>query len=196
MQREQLLAAIESELNDARFQHTLRVAKTAIVLAGRFGADPAKAELAALLHDYCKCWPRATLRQWIVDRQLDEDDLLNYGPALWHAFVGAAAVHERFGIDDEHVLNAVRYHTSGRPGMTPLEKVVCLADYIEPGRRFPGIDDVRDLAQHDLERALLRSFNNTVMWLLQNDRKVFPLTIAARNDLLVQIAARHKKEAL
>ena len=82
------------------------------------------------------------------------------------------------------ILNAIRYHTSGRPKMSVLEKVVCLADYIEPGRDFPGVQEVRELAEHDLDGALYRSLNNTLMLLIKNNRKLYPLTVEARNDLL------------
>lgn len=190
MKREELLKAVKGELNERRFKHTLGVAETAVKLAERFGADPDKADVAAILHDYSKCWSKEKLRQWIVERQLG-DRLLQHGAALWHAFVGAEAVRERLGIEDEDILNAIRYHTTGRPNMTLLEKVICLADYIEPGRDFPGLQDVRELAEYDLDGALLRSLNNTIMLLLQSDRKLYPLTIEARNDLLDQITIRN-----
>lgn len=191
MKRERLLSAVKIELNESRYEHTLGVVETAATLAKRFGADQEKADIAAILHDYSKCWPQAKLREWIVERDLGEE-LLEHGAALWHAFVGAEAVRERLGIEDEDILNAIRYHTSGRPNMTVLEKVVCLADYIEPGRDFPGLQEVRELAEHDLNGALLRSFDNTIQLLLRKNRKLFPLTIEARNDLLDQI----KKEEL
>lgn len=186
MKREDLLQAVKGELTANRYNHTLSVAETAIKLAERFGADPEKADIAAILHDYSKCWSKETLRKWIVEQGPDKQ-LLQHSAALWHAFVGAEAVRIRLGIEDEHILNAIRYHTSGRPDMTVLEKVVCLADYIEPGRDFPGLQEVRELAEHDLNEALLRSLNNTIMFLVRTDRKLFPLTIEARNDLLDQI---------
>lgn len=190
MKREELLQAVKRELNGRRFKHTLGVVDTAIKLAERFGADPEKADTAALLHDYSKCWSKETLREWIVRRQLG-DELLQHGAALWHAFVGAEAVRVRLGIHDPDILNAIRYHTSGRPKMSLLEKVVCLADYIEPGRDFPGLQEVRQQAEHDLDGALLRSLNNTILLLLQNNRKLYPLTIEARNDLLDQTQRRN-----
>lgn len=186
MKREELLQAVKVELTADRFKHTLGVVETAVKLAKQFGADPERAEIAAILHDYCKCWSQETLRLWIVEQQLDHN-LLEHSSALWHAFVGAEAVRIRLGVEDEHILNAIRYHTSGRPGMTVLEKVVCLADYIEPGRDFPGVQQVRELAERDLNGALLRSFNNTITFLVQMDQKLFPLTVEARNDLLDQV---------
>lgn len=183
MDRDRLMTAVKRELKDERFQHTLRVVETAKQLAKRFGADAKKAEIAAILHDYSKCWSRDTLRQWIVERNLGKD-LLEYGSQLWHAFVGAEAVHDRLGIEDEDILNAIRYHTTGRVAMTPLEKVIWLADYIEPGRQFPGLEDVRALVDEDLDRALFHALNQTILFLLKHDRPLHPLTVDARNDLL------------
>ncbi|MCP6368247.1 bis(5'-nucleosyl)-tetraphosphatase (symmetrical) YqeK, partial [Klebsiella pneumoniae] len=80
---------------------------------------------------------------------------------LWHAPVGAFLVRNEVGITDKEVLDAIAYHTSGRPGMTLLEKIVYVADYIEPGRRFPGVDEVRELAKKDLNAALIQSLKNT-----------------------------------
>lgn len=186
MKREELLRAVERELTNERYEHTLGVVETAIKLAERFGADVERAEIAAILHDYSKCWSIETLRKWIIERDLDKQ-LLQHSAALWHAFVGADAVRIRLGIEDEYILDAIRYHTSGRANMTVLEKVVYLADYIEPGRDFPGLQEVRELAEYNLNGAVLRSLNNTIMFLVRTDRKLFPLTIEARNDLIDQI---------
>lgn len=183
MDREQLLDAVRRELTESRFAHTIRVAETAGILAKRFGADEEKVDIAAILHDYSKCWPQETLYEWIVTHKL-RDDLLQHAVPLWHAFVGAEAVRERLGIADEVILNAIRYHTSGRPHMTLEEKVVWLADYIEPGREFPGVRDVRELAEYDLNGALLRGLDNTIMKLIERGQAVYPLTIEARNDVL------------
>lgn len=181
--REQLWSAVEEQLTPSRLAHTKGVVQTAVTLAKQFGADPEKAEQAAILHDYSKGWSMDTLREWIVSRQIGED-LLQQEPAMWHAFVGAEAVREQLGVDDDDVLNAIRYHTTGRPNMSLVEKVVCLADYIEPGRDFPGVVDVRELAKQNLNRALLQSLNNTLLYLLRTNRSIDPLTVQTRNDLL------------
>lgn len=183
MDYDHLVSAVKRELKDERFQHTLRVVEMAKQLAKRFGADTKKAEIAAILHDYSKCWSRDTLRQWIMERGLRKD-LLEHGSALWHAFVGAEAVHDRLGIEDQDILNAIRYHTTGRAAMTRLEKVIWLADYIEPGRQFPGLEVVRTWVECDLDRALFHALNNTILFLMKNDRPLHPLTVEARNDLL------------
>ncbi|MFS8512340.1 MAG: bis(5'-nucleosyl)-tetraphosphatase (symmetrical) YqeK, partial [Planifilum fulgidum] len=103
-------------------------------------------------------------------------------------------VREELGVDDEEVLNAIRSHTTGRPGMSLLEKVVFLADYIEPGRSFSGVEEVRRLAREDLDRAILKALDNTIVYLVERGFKVYPLTILTRNDFLDKIPQTLPKE--
>jgi predicted HD superfamily hydrolase involved in NAD metabolism len=188
-----LLQATKEQLTQARWEHTLRVAETAVALAEREGEDPQKAEVAAILHDYCKFWPDEELMRWIKEQGLP-DDLLAYNKELWHAPVGAEVARIQFGIGDEVILDAIRYHTSGRPGMSRLEKIIFLADYIEPGRRFPGVDEVRKLAETDLDSAVLKALDNTIVFLIERKQKVYPLTLFARNDLIDQVAQKPLRE--
>jgi len=173
------------QMPEKRWIHTLGVIGAARELAERFGGDKEKAELAALLHDYAKAWPTERMERIIREQGLPQD-LLEYDKELWHAHVGAWAVREAHGIADEEVLDAIRYHTSGREGMTLLEKIVCLADYIEPGRNFPGVERIRELSRHSLEEALAAAFDTTILFLVERGRPIYPLTVLARNDLLRQ----------
>ncbi|KIL37193.1 phosphohydrolase [Cohnella kolymensis] len=186
MNLELLREATRSQMPDKRWQHTLGVVKTAVELAERFGGDAEKAELAALLHDYSKAWPINRMEQIIRTERLP-GELLDYDKELWHAHVGAWAVQNEHRIEDEEVLDAIRYHTSGRADMTLLDKIVCLADYIEPGRDFPGVNKMRDLAQHSLEEALAAGFDSTIKLLIELGKPIFPLTVTARNDLIRQL---------
>nr|WP_211295701.1 bis(5'-nucleosyl)-tetraphosphatase (symmetrical) YqeK [Planifilum fimeticola] len=193
MNREKLMEAAKRQMPSSRWEHTLRVMETAAELARRTGADPEKADIAAILHDYCKFWPEDKQREWILRHRLPQD-LLQYNKELWHAPVGAEAVREELGIDDEEVLNAIRSHTTGRPGMSLLEKVIFLADYIEPGRSFSGVEEVRRLAREDLDRAILKALDNTIVYLVERGFKVYPLTILTRNDFLDKIPQTLPKE--
>lgn len=186
--RDELIEAVSSQMPAKRWEHTIGVMETAVILAKRFGADPVKAELAAILHDVAKYWPVQKLHQMMVEHALSEE-LLHYDKQLWHAEVGAFVAEHEYGVTDAEVLDAIRYHTSGRIGMTLLDKVVCLADYMEPGRDFPGVNNIRELANHSLEEALAAGFDSTIGHLLSRRQIIFPLTVLARNDLIKQLEA-------
>jgi predicted HD superfamily hydrolase involved in NAD metabolism len=181
--REALLAKVRAQMHDKRYRHTLGVAESARRLAERFGADPDKAELAGYLHDYCKCWPVEQMRDILVRHDMPRE-LLEGEKELWHAFAGAIVIQTELGVTDPEILQAVRYHTTGRPGMSLLEKVVCVADYIEPNRDFPGVEMIRALAEQDLDEALACALGGTIQHLIERRKTVYPLTLLAYNDLV------------
>lgn len=184
--RETIIEAVRGQMPTKRWKHTEGVMKTSIKLAERFGGDAERSELAAILHDVAKYWDVFRMEQIIREQNLPHI-LLGHDKQLWHAAVGAYVAEVDFGITDMEVLDAIRYHTSGRVGMTLMDKIVCLADYIEPGRDFPGVDKIRKLAEHSLEEALIAGFDSTIELLLAKKKRIFPLTIEARNDLIQQL---------
>ncbi|MBW4085540.1 bis(5'-nucleosyl)-tetraphosphatase (symmetrical) YqeK [Paenibacillus sp. S150] len=181
--REALIEAVRAQMPDKRWKHTLGVMEMSVKLAERYGGDPVRAETAAILHDVAKYWPVERLKEIIVQNGLSAE-LLDYDKQLWHAEAGAYVAEHEYGISDREVLDAIRFHTSGRENMGLLEKIVCLADYIEPGRDFPGVDGIRKLSKASLEEGLIAGFDSTISLLLQKRRIVFPLTVLARNDLV------------
>jgi predicted HD superfamily hydrolase involved in NAD metabolism len=183
MDRNAISERVRAQMPERRWAHTAGVMETAVSLAERYGADPAKAELAAILHDVAKYWKIEDQKRELIESG-EAGDLLEYDPQLWHAHVGAYVARRDYGIEDQEVLDAIRWHTSGRIGMTTLEKVVCLADYMEPGREFPGVDRIREEAVRSLDRALVLGFDSTITFLLANGRPIYPLTVLARNDLI------------
>lgn len=184
MEREQALKIVKEQLTEHRYQHTLGVADTAIILAKQFGVDEKKAELAAIFHDYAKFRPKDEMKEIIVTQGFPQD-LLKYNTELWHAPVGAYLAEHEAGISDQEVLDAIRFHTSGRKGMTALEKVIYLADYIEPGRHFPGVEEVRELAKINLDDALIKAVQNTIMFLMKKNQAIYPATFHTYNDLIL-----------
>ncbi|MCM3091388.1 MULTISPECIES: bis(5'-nucleosyl)-tetraphosphatase (symmetrical) YqeK [unclassified Cytobacillus] len=184
MNRETALAIVKEQLTEHRYLHTVGVMETAIKLAEKHGADSKKAELAAIFHDYAKFRPKEEMRGIIIKEGMPAE-LLDYNNELWHAPVGAFLAEREAGIRDKEVLDAIRYHTSGRPGMSLLEKIIYLADYIEPGRHFPGVDEVRDLAKTNLDKALIKSVQNTIMFLMKKGQPVFPASFQTYNDLVM-----------
>lgn len=186
----ELEAALAGAIQGERLAHTYRVRDTAIGLAARHGARLDQAEVAALMHDYAKAMPGATLLDHARRRNLIVDPAEEVLPQLLHGPVAAALLAEQGLVTDLEVLNAIRYHTTGRVGMSLLEKVVWLADYLEPGRSFPGIDDLRRVAQADLDQALLQALDNSINFIIQHRLMLHLYTVHARNELLARAGHR------
>ncbi|WP_096201338.1 bis(5'-nucleosyl)-tetraphosphatase (symmetrical) YqeK [Bacillus sp. FJAT-45350] len=183
MDKNKALSIVKEQLTDHRYQHTIGVMATAVELSKRYGVDEKKAETAAIFHDYAKFRDKDEMRSIIIEQGFPEV-FLHYGTELLHAPCGAYLVKKEVGIIDQEILDAIYYHTTGRQGMTQLEKVVYLADYIEPGRSFKGVDEVRELAKQDLDKAIIQSIVNTISFLMKKGQPIFPETLATYNELI------------
>lgn len=183
MAHERIRQKVQQILPKERYNHTLGVVQTAIALAKKYGINEEKAELAALVHDYAKPLPKEQLISVLKQNESDEN-FSEYGGVLLHAPAGAYIVQEEFGIQDPEIFPAIYWHTTGRPQMSLFEKIIFLADYMEPGRSFPGIEEVRRLAEVDLDEALLATYTNTIQHLVAGKRMVHPMTLAAYNDAI------------
>lgn len=179
--RDELVGKLRAALSDHRFQHCLRVEQTAMDLAEQNGVDVEKAAIGGLVHDYAKQRPNDDFIQAIKDYQLDPE-LLNYGNAIWHGVVGWLFVKNELQITDIDILNAVRYHTVGHQYMTPLEQIVYMADYIEPGRDFPGVDEARKMTKNNLQDGVAYQTKQTLGYLVAHNKPVFPQTIMTYNS--------------
>ena len=163
--------------------HVLGTEQEAIRLARRYGADETDARIAALLHD---CTKKLDMEQQLVlcrryDIRLDE--LEQHALKLLHAKTGAAVARDLFGVKDA-VYEAIRWHTTGKPDMTLLEKVIYLADYIEPNRDFPGVDELRRAVYDDLDKGLLMGLSDTIDEMERMGNPVHHDTLEARDFLL------------
>ncbi|WP_018765861.1 MULTISPECIES: bis(5'-nucleosyl)-tetraphosphatase (symmetrical) YqeK [Bacillus] len=183
MNREKALEIVKQQMHEKRYIHTIGVMETAIELAKLYGVDEKKAEMAAIFHDYAKCRPIQEMEDIIKQEELPQD-LLHYNKELWHAPVGAYLVEKEVGITDSEILQAITYHTSGHEEMTMLDKVIYVADYIEPGRKFPGVEEARKLAQEDINKALLFALKRTIQFLMEKDQTIYPLTFQTYNAVL------------
>ena len=179
--RDELVAKLKNALTDSRFQHVLRVEQTAMDLAERNGVDVEKASIGGLVHDYAKQRPDKDFIEAIKTYHLDPE-LLNYGNAIWHGVVGWLFVKTELQITDIDILNAVRYHTVGHQFMTPLEQIVYMADYIEPGRNFPGVDEARKITFDNLQAGVAYQTKQTLSYLVAHNKPVFPQTIVTYNN--------------
>lgn len=183
MERSKALQIVKEQLTDKRYEHTIGVMETAIQLANKYGANPKKAEIAAIFHDYAKFRSRDEM-EIIIKQQKMPEDLLHFHSELWHAPVGAYLVRVEAGILDGDILQAIRYHTTGNKHMNTLDKIIFLADYIEPGRIFPGVDEVRKVAFENLDSAVIMALKNTIKFLLDKNELIYPDTLATYNTLV------------
>lgn len=183
MERAALLAAIKPRMKEKRYIHTIGVMETAIELAHLYGEDPKRAEIAAILHDVCKFADVEWMEQIVREQNLDAR-LIGWGPELLHGPVGAYVAEREFAIDDEDILNAIRFHTTGRAGMTLLEKIIFVADMLEPNRTFDGVERLRNKANKDIHKAMAACIRHSLAFLIDTKQPIFPLSLECYNDLM------------
>lgn len=177
----QIKKFIEKNLKPSRLKHTYGVSYEAAKLAAHYGENVEKAKAAALCHDMLRNTDVSQLNDYIDDFALDKK--LKNRPDLAHGKVAAAILRRDYGIEDENFLNAVAYHTTGRKGMSTLEKIIFLADAIEPGRSYPSVEESRFLAYEDLDRACLNVMENTIEYIKERGEYLDPDTLKARDYL-------------
>lgn len=182
MKIDQAISLVKDKLPEKRFNHSLRVAETAVKLAEIYDGDKDKAELAGILHDYCKYDDLGSMYQIVTQNELDSN-LLSYGSEILHGPVAAIIMNQQFDVTDEEVLLAIKNHTTGRAQMTKTEKLIFIADYIEPGRQTPGVEEIRDLSynQGSLDKTIYEISKRTVLYLINKDINVYDATIACLN---------------
>ncbi|MDY3052018.1 MAG: bis(5'-nucleosyl)-tetraphosphatase (symmetrical) YqeK [Ndongobacter sp.] len=174
-----------------RYTHTLGVTQTAVFLADRFGANQDRVRAAAFLHDCCKNHERDCFEKLVSKGILREAD---WAPSpIQHAHLGALWCRHMLGIEDEEIIHAIWAHTTGCAGMTPVDRIVYLADLIEPNRAYPGINRIRAIALQDLDEALLASMEHTLDYLAHSDMAIDPETIRARDDVK-KMCSRKREE--
>ncbi len=160
-----------------RFEHTLGVTYTAACLAMCHDIDIERAETAGLLHDCAKCLSNEKKIKLCKKQSIEINMTEAKNPFLLHAKAGAYLAEYKYGIRDEDILNAVRYHTTGRPGMSMLEKIIFIADYIEPNRTHSSkLPALRKLAFEDINEALLEILKSTLIYLEKVENAVDPMT--------------------
>ncbi|MBE6899573.1 MAG: HD domain-containing protein [Ruminococcaceae bacterium] len=151
---EEIKSVLKSRMNEHRYAHSINVAERAVFLAKKYGADPEKAGFAGLIHDICKGIPNEEQLSVIKSAGIKPDEDTLKSPALWHSIAGAIYAEHEIGVTDEDVLNAIRYHTSGRGNMSILEKVVYMADLTSAERNYPDAEYTRKLTDHSLDEGI------------------------------------------
>ena len=178
--REELIAKVKEQVSEKRFKHILGVEQAALKLAQANEYELEKASVAALVHDYAKERSDSEFKALIAQTGL-EQDLLNWNNFIWHGVVGAEIIKNELKITDEEILNAVRRHTVGAKEMTTLDQIVYVADYIEPGRDFPGVDQARQIAAKSLRAAVEFETKHTLLYLMNNNKTIYPAAILTYN---------------
>ena len=169
--------AMEKALDPKRYEHTLGVAYTAAALAMRYGEDINNAILAGMIHDCAKCLTNEKRLIICEKYNIAINDAERKNPYLLHAKVGSFLAMKKYGVTDKDVINAILNHTTGRPGMSLLEKIIWIADYIEPGRKqAPNLALIRKLAFEDLDQAFLTALRDTLEYLHAGKMEVDNMT--------------------
>lgn len=163
-----------------RFEHCIGVSKTARKLAELNHYDVDKAALAGFIHDYAKQVAVDEYREVIKTQGFDQD-LLNWNRSIWHGIVGTYFIQRDLKITDPEILTAVRKHTTADVEMTTLDKIVFMADYIEPGRSFPGVEEARKITYANINQGVGYQLAHTLKFLIDKRNKIYPRTLDAYN---------------
>lgn len=178
MKREKMEYKLKRELDRPRFEHTLGVEQMAVNMARIFGEDENQAALAGLLHDCAKCLPLAQMVK--AAKHEDIDPVMKESKALMHAVAGMCVARDVYDVKDEAVLSAIRWHTTGHAQMTNLEKIVYLADMIEPNRKpYPGLEELRVLCMQNLDQAMHTALRMSLEHVKEQGKTLHPDTLAA-----------------
>ena len=195
MKREKMEYKLKKELDKQRFEHTLGVEETARKMARVFGEDEEKAALAGLLHDCAKCMPLAQMLK--AAKHEDVDDVMKESKALMHAVAGRCVAASVYNVRDEAVLSAIRWHTTGCANMTPLDKIIYLADMIEPNRKpFDGLQQLRELRMTDLDAAMHSALRMSLEYVRKQGKTLHPDTLAALKTYEPQLNADQIEEEM
>ncbi|MBQ9461472.1 MAG: bis(5'-nucleosyl)-tetraphosphatase (symmetrical) YqeK [Clostridia bacterium] len=185
---------ISMRMKSARFKHSKNVAREAVRLAKKYGADEAKAELAGILHDATKETDGPEQMSLIRRAGIVLTEMEQNSSKLWHAISGSAYVQVELDITDKDIIGAIRYHTTGRAGMSVLEKVIFVADFTSADRDYEGVDRIRRIADKSLDEAVLEGMAFTISDLAQRKITIAPDTFAGYNEMAALRAKARNRE--
>lgn len=190
---ENIKSDLKEKLTEKRYNHSVNVMEVAVKLADKYNEDKSKAAVAGILHDCARClkYEDAVKLCKLYNIHVDEEIISQI--ELLHGPLGEAIARNEYGITDEDILSAIRYHTTGYINMSMLEKIIFIADYIEPARNFEGVEEARRLAFEDIDRAVLYSLDNTIRHLLSKGAVIHCNTIMARNSIINTIREKMHK---
>lgn len=176
---------IKSKMSEHRFVHSVNVSKEARKLAKIYGADAEKAAIAGILHDITKEMPVEEQLKIITDSGIILDNVQKNAPKLWHGISGSIYIKENLDINDADILNAIRYHTTGRAGMSLLEKIIFVADFTSQERTYKGVSTMRKKSRKTLDEAMLYGFKFTFSDLSKRELAIHSDELACYNEIVL-----------
>ena len=174
---------LSDSLRKKRYEHSLGVCEESVRMAKEFGADRDKAFVAGLLHDCAKCLRKAETDELIKKYDIELDSMTKQCEPVMHAPLGAVVAEHEYGIKDAEILDAIRYHTVARKGMSLLEKIVYVADMTEPHRDYPGVDELRKASKKDIDEAYAIAVKCSLIHNINKGSVIHPNTLEAWNDI-------------
>ncbi len=196
MKLELLRDRMKETLKKPRYLHSVGVEEVACDLAVIYGYDTMKASIAGILHDCAKNLSDEELIQYCEKHHLEVTEIEARCPFLLHGKVGAAYAEEQFGIEDPEIISSIVYHTTGRPNMSLLEKIIFTADYIEPYRKLiPRIDEIRAMAYSELDLAVLMILENTLGYLEQSKADIDTMTVDTYEYYKAKLSGQNKPKS-
>ncbi|MDY0234670.1 MAG: bis(5'-nucleosyl)-tetraphosphatase (symmetrical) YqeK [Gudongella sp.] len=181
---------VQEKLGEDRYKHSLNVLETALKLAKYYNIPEEEVQIAALLHDYAKELTLDEVKKLGVEHDFSNEDNFKMYMNLIHGELASLLAKSDFGIEDIDILNAIRYHTTGRENMSILEKIIYLADVIEPSRDFDKLNSIREMAYVNLDKAILMAMDSTLDYLIKTGSLIHIDTIKARNYIITEITKR------
>lgn len=185
---------IKTMMSENRYNHCVNVSKEAVKLAKRYGGDEEKAAVAGILHDITKEMSKEEQLQIMLDSGIILDDIQKNAPKLWHGISGSVYIKNHLCIEDEDILNAICYHTTGRAGMSLLEKIIFVADFTSEERTYKGVATMRKKSRKSLEDAMLYGFKFTFSDLSSRELAIHPDELACYNEIVLNNPTKGKSK--
>lgn len=186
-------AHVKSRMSERRFVHSQGVAKACAELAVRYGVDVERARFAGILHDVCKELPHEEQLKLLENCDILISTTEHNNPPLLHAPAGAAYAQQVLGVNDPEILSAIRCHTGGKAGMTTLEKILFVADFISEDRTYPGVEKLREAAKDSLEAVIVEGIAYTVAERTEQRLLIEPASLEAYNEALLILIERKEQ---
>lgn len=181
---DEMKAYLETNLMEKRYIHTLGVAETAKKLAKLNGISEEKAEIAGLAHDIAKNISKEKMKEIIKENNIVLSKIEEVSANLWHSIIAPIEAKSRFKIEDEEILDSIRWHTTGKENMSILTKIIYIADMIEPNRNFEGVEELRKVTFENLDRGVFSGLTSSIKVLLTQNLLIDENTMRARNYFL------------